>query len=141
MVLSSLISTRSHRKFPFTLAEVARGSLLALAAAYMVGRAVRSDLPWPWWRVAAVTAFRLAILAALAAWMLDRPLHVRRASRAAQVVAVVDQSPSISPEGRGRADAMVAEGLLTKFQAGHLKVGKWQGFFLGRPHAHRPRQR
>jgi len=29
------------------------------------------------------------------------------------------------------ADALTAEGLLTKFQAEHLRQGKWQGFFLG----------
>ena len=29
------------------------------------------------------------------------------------------------------ADAMLADGLLTKFQASHLRQGKWQGFFLG----------
>ena len=31
----------------------------------------------------------------------------------------------------GLADAMAADGLLTKFQADHLRQGKWQGFFLG----------
>ena len=45
MVLSSLISTRSHRKFPFTLAEVARGSLLALAASALACSGTESPAP------------------------------------------------------------------------------------------------
>ncbi len=68
-----------------------------------------------------------------------------RAPSPVEFLAVAEKSKLLHPVAlepyRGAVDryatadelaaAMTAEGLLTKFQADHLRQGKWQGFFLG----------
>lgn len=86
---------------------VGAGLLLA-AGAYCVFAALRSQVPWARWRVAAMLACRLALLAGVAAWWLELRLDYRYASPRVEMVVVADRSASIGPTGRADVDRWLA---------------------------------
>ena len=80
--------------------QIIVAAALALVGAYTVAAAVRTDLPWPRWRLGALAAARLLLVAAVAAWVLGVRVEWHAASRRVELVVVADRSASLSAEGR-----------------------------------------
>ena len=75
-------------------------AVLLVAALHAVVAAIRTDLPWRRWRVAAMLVCRLALLGAVAAWWFDVPLRLPRPADHVELLVLADESASIGPEGQ-----------------------------------------
>ena len=80
--------------------NVAAAVVLALAGLHAVVAALRTDLPWPRWRIAAMLVCRLTLLAAVAAWFFNVPLRLPREGDRVELVVLADRSASIGAEGQ-----------------------------------------
>jgi len=96
--------------------NVILAAVLVLAGLHALAAALRTDLPWARWRVAAILGCRLALLGAVGAWCFDLHLGLPHASDRVELIVLADQSASIGPEGQeavrrwlDRAQAAAAE--------------------------------
>jgi len=95
-----------------SIASLIAVGLLAVAGVACAVAAIRTHLPWRRWRVAAMLAIRLALLAMLAAWAMDVRLTLPRLGSGhdpVELVIVADRSESISSVGRKALDTRIAE--------------------------------
>src|ERR1035437_750692 len=79
-------------------------AVLVAAGGYSVFAALRTHLPWARWRVGALLACRLLLLAGVAAWCLDFHFPYKSSAGKVELVVIADRTESISKQGLATID-------------------------------------
>jgi len=97
--------------------------VLGLGGLCSVIAALRTDLPWPRWRVAGLVFCRLLILGMIGAWCLALRFVSQAETDRVELVVVADCSASLSADGRKTVDDWIARArALAERAAGSMQI-------------------